>query len=283
MGLQAMVAPGRVETRVSGRLDTRQRPLCRSAFCHRGAFRRLSVREGCHSAAGRGRTLFHAAIRPRRATGACCAAPLTDESASKTCLPKGAGCGKTLWRSDGCSPGPPQSRVQNESHVPVKKTALDATDIRILSAVQAHGQLSKTRLSEIVNISATPCWARLDRLKAAGFIRGYHADIALNRVCDFTLVMVTVSLTHHRKADFDRFEAWVARHDEITECIATGGGMDYVLKTVCPTLSAFQDLMREMLETDLSVDRYMTYIATRVVKAGQPNIAKLVGAAARQT
>nr|WP_255564314.1 Lrp/AsnC family transcriptional regulator [Mameliella sp. CS4] len=153
--------------------------------------------------------------------------------------------------------------------------SLDATDIRILCAVQQHGQLSKTRLSEIVNISPTPCWARLDRLKAAGYIRGYHADIALDRLCDFTQVIVTVSLTHHRKTDFERFEAWVARQDDITECIATGGGMDYVLKTVCSTLAAFQRLIQVMQDAELGVDRYMTYIATRVVKADRPNIARL--------
>lgn len=157
----------------------------------------------------------------------------------------------------------------------MKKHGLDATDIRILSAIQQHGLLSKTKLSEIVNISATPCWARLDRLKAAGFIRGYHADIALNRICDFTQVIVTVSLTHHRKADFDRFEAWVMRHDEITECVATGGGMDYVLKIVCPSLAEFQALIETMHEAELLVDRYMTYFTTRIVKAGRPNIAKL--------
>ncbi|WP_194094518.1 Lrp/AsnC family transcriptional regulator [Marivivens aquimaris] len=161
------------------------------------------------------------------------------------------------------------------------KLGLDATDIRILSAVQAHGQLSKTRLSEIVNISATPCWARLDRLKAAGYIRGFHAEIALERVCDFTQVMVTVSLTHHRRADFDRFESWVAQQDAITECVATGGGMDYVMKTVSPTLQTFQALMQEMIEADLSVDRYMTYIATRVVKSSRPNVAKLAAPSVR--
>ncbi|WP_439138793.1 Lrp/AsnC family transcriptional regulator [Roseicyclus sp.] len=157
----------------------------------------------------------------------------------------------------------------------MKKSALDTTDIRILSAVQSHGQLSKTRLSEIVNISPTPCWARLDRLKAAGLIRGYHGVIALERICDFAQVMVTVSLAQHRKVDFDRFEAWVTKHDAITECVATGGGMDYVLKTISPTLASFQALMQDMLEADLGVDRYMTYIATRVIKAGRPNIAKL--------
>lgn len=158
----------------------------------------------------------------------------------------------------------------------MKRHGLDATDIRILSAVQQHGQLSKNKLAEIANISATPCWARLDRLKAAGFIRGYHADIALERLCDFTQVVVTVSLTHHRKADFDRFESFVRDHDEITECIATGGGMDYVMKTITPTLASFQALMQAMVEAELGVDRYMTYMATRTVKASRPNLSKLV-------
>ncbi len=163
----------------------------------------------------------------------------------------------------------------------MKRIGLDATDIRILNAVQQHGQLSKTRLAGIVNISPTPCWARLDRLKAAGFIRSYHADIALERICDFTQVVVTVSLTHHRKSDFDRFEAFVRCHDEFTECIATGGGMDYVLKVVTSNFTLFQTLMQAMLDAELGVDRYMTYIATRVVKSGRPNLSKLAASAVR--
>ena len=161
----------------------------------------------------------------------------------------------------------------------MKKTGLDAADIRILSAVQQHGQLSKTKLAELVNLSPTPCWARLDRLKAAGYIRGYHADLALERIVDFTQVLVTVSLTHHRKADFDRFEAAIRALDEVTECIATGGGMDYVMKTATPSLAAFQALMETLLSADVEIDRYMTYIATRQVKSSQPNLAKLVAKA----
>ena len=157
----------------------------------------------------------------------------------------------------------------------MKKMALDGTDIRILSAVQHHGQISKTRLSELVNISATACWARLDRLKAAGFIRGYHADIALEQIVDFTQVVVTLSLTHHRKADFDRFEAFIRSLDEITDCVATGGGMDYVFEAITPNLTAFQTLMETMLAAELGIDRYMTYIATRRVKSSRPNLTKL--------
>ncbi|HSH42597.1 MAG TPA: Lrp/AsnC family transcriptional regulator [Arenicellales bacterium] len=158
----------------------------------------------------------------------------------------------------------------------MKKAGLDAIDVRILSAVQKHGPLSKTKLAEIVNLSPSPCWTRLRKLEAAGLIRGYHADIALDRLGEFTHVVVTVALTHHRKSDFERFEAHIRDLDEITECIATGGGMDYVMKVYVPDLPAFQGLMDALLAADLGIDRYMTYIATRRVKTGHPNLAKLV-------
>lgn len=41
----------------------------------------------------------------------------------------------------------------------MNKHGLDAIDIHILSAVQEHGLLSKTRLAEIVNLSPSPCLA----------------------------------------------------------------------------------------------------------------------------
>jgi Lrp/AsnC family transcriptional regulator, regulator of ectoine-degradation genes len=157
----------------------------------------------------------------------------------------------------------------------MKNLGLDATDIRILSAVQKHGQLSKTKLAEIVNLSPTPCWARLNKLKTAGLIRGYRGVIALDRIGDFTQVIVTVALTQHRKSDFDRFEARIRELDEVTECIATGGGMDYVMKFFTPNLAAFQSLMESLLAAEVGIERYMTYIVTREVKSEPPNLARL--------
>ena len=160
------------------------------------------------------------------------------------------------------------------------RPGLDATDIRILAALQAHGQLSKTQLAERVNLSPSPCWTRLARLKQAGLIQGFHADIALDRIVDVTRVIVTVSLTQHRKTDFDRFETLIHTIDEITDCVATGGGMDYVMQVYTPTLAAFQVVMDRLLAADVGIDRYMTYIATRRIKSRPPNVAKLIGDAA---
>lgn len=158
----------------------------------------------------------------------------------------------------------------------MKPAALDAADIRILCALQLHGQLSKSKLAELVGLSPTPCWARYARLKKAGLIRGYHADIALAKIVDASKVVVTVSLKSHRKTDFDRFEARVRNLHEVIDCVATGGGMDYVMTVVTTSLAAFQSLMDAMLSEELGIDRYMTYIVTREVKSVQPNLARLL-------
>ncbi|MDH5352995.1 MAG: Lrp/AsnC family transcriptional regulator [Gammaproteobacteria bacterium] len=158
----------------------------------------------------------------------------------------------------------------------MKKLVLDSADIRILSALQEHGQLSKTRLAELVSLSPTPCWARLTKLKKAGLILGYHADIALHNLGDLTRVVVNVSLTNHRKIDFERFENHINQQDEIVECIATGGGTDYVMKVIVQNLAAFQCLIDELLSAELGIERYMTYIVTREVKSVQPNLSRLL-------
>jgi len=158
----------------------------------------------------------------------------------------------------------------------MRKIAIDAVDVRILCAVQRHGQLSKIKLSELVNLSPTPCWIRFNRLREAGLIRGYHADLAIDKITQVTKVVVTVSLKEHHKAAFERFEHYIGRIDEIIECMATGGGMDYVLKIVAPSLYAFQRIMEELLSAELGIDRYMTYIATKEIKSTQPNLSRLM-------
>jgi len=155
---------------------------------------------------------------------------------------------------------------------------LDATDLRILSALQQHGRLSKSRLAGLVNLSASPCWTRLKRLEKSGIVRGYHADVALERIASATMVLVEITLKQHRYADFKRFERHVRDIDEIVECHATGGGVDYVMKVVVPGIEAYQSLIDRLLIADIGIDRYFTYVVTREVKSGPANLAGLAKA-----
>ncbi|MGK0250378.1 MAG: Lrp/AsnC family transcriptional regulator of ectoine degradation [Oleispira sp.] len=162
----------------------------------------------------------------------------------------------------------------------MKKIALDAIDIRILSALQQHGKVSKSKLAELVNLSPTPCWVRLDKLKKSRLITGYRTDIDLDRLVDHTKVLVTISLKHHSKADFDRFESYILNVDAIIECDATGGGSDYVMKIIAKNLHDFQGLIEQLLNAEIGIDRYFIYIVTRQIKSVAPNLSTLINPSA---
>lgn len=149
---------------------------------------------------------------------------------------------------------------------------LDARDLKILAILQEEGRISKSELAKRVNLSNTPCWERLQRLEAAGIVRGYGARIALEALAEHMAVFVTVELDNHRSEDFSRFEAKVTAEREIVACWALGGGLDYLLQVVTRNVASYQRLIDRLLESDAGVKRYYTYVVTKEVKgaAGFP-------------
>ncbi|MDW6026122.1 Lrp/AsnC family transcriptional regulator [Mesorhizobium sp. BAC0120] len=143
---------------------------------------------------------------------------------------------------------------------------LDRIDLRILDAVQRDGRITKLALAEKVGLSPTPCWMRLRKLEKAGLITGYHARLALRAVAPIATVLVEVTLGSHRQADFDRFERAIRDIPEIVSCWSVGGGVDYLLKVVARDIDAYQRLIDALLEREIGIDRYFTYIVTKTVK-----------------
>jgi Lrp/AsnC family transcriptional regulator of ectoine degradation len=135
---------------------------------------------------------------------------------------------------------------------------LDDRDIKILSILQREGRIAKTALAERVNLSPTPCWERLKRLEQADVIEGYGAFVSWNSV--------GAELDSLQPADVDRFEQAVQGCDEILECWAVGGGIDYMLKFAVRNVEAYQRLAENMLHADIGLKRYFTYIVTKRIK-----------------
>jgi Lrp/AsnC family transcriptional regulator of ectoine degradation len=78
--------------------------------------------------------------------------------------------------------------------------------------------------------------------------------------------MMEVTLGSRRQRDFDRFERSVREIPEIVACWALGGGVDYLLKIMTRDIDAYQRLVDSLLEREIGIARYFTYIVTRPVK-----------------
>ncbi len=148
---------------------------------------------------------------------------------------------------------------------------LDARDFDILRVLSREGRMSKARLSEAIGLSPTPVWERLKKLEKAGVVEGYGARINLRKLGPSVTVFVSVELSDHRQASFRAFEAAIADRPEISACWALGGGFDYLLQVVARDIEAYQVLIDALLDAQIGIERYFTYIVTKQVKgAGLP-------------
>ncbi|EEQ93403.1 Lrp/AsnC family transcriptional regulator [Brucella sp. ZJ1_1] len=143
---------------------------------------------------------------------------------------------------------------------------LDAVDLRILEAVQENARITKLALAEKVGLSATPCWLRLRKLEEAGVVTGYHAHIAYRKIAPIAHVIVQITLGNHRQSDFDRFERAITAVPEIVSCWSVGGGVDYFLMIVARDIDGYQRLIDRLLDQNIGIERYFTYIVTKLVK-----------------
>jgi DNA-binding Lrp family transcriptional regulator len=140
---------------------------------------------------------------------------------------------------------------------------LDRIDLKILAQLQKSGRITNVELADAVGLSPSPCLTRVKRLEQAGYIVGYGAQINLQKLGEFVTVFTEVTLEDHKSSDFVRFESKIRNIDEVIECHLVSGGYDYLLKFVTPGLTHYQTVIEGMLEGNLGIEKYFSYIVIK--------------------
>ena len=124
---------------------------------------------------------------------------------------------------------------------------LDAFDRHILRALQADASLSTTELAAEVGLSQSPCWRRLQRLKADGYIRGEVALLDRGKLGLNVQIFAMVKLSAHGRANVAEFAQAAQAHPEVMECHITLGVMDCLLRIVTTDMRAYEAFFFEKL------------------------------------
>lgn len=145
--------------------------------------------------------------------------------------------------------------------------ALDSTDKKIISVLQAEGRISNLELAERVGLSPTPCNRRVRRLEDIGVITGYGARINRSALGIGVSVMVNVRLSEQSPSDIEEFLAAIHRLPEISECLLVAGNLDYVLKVRAVDVEALKDFVLAKLKTIPCVSETTTMLILETVKS----------------
>lgn len=143
---------------------------------------------------------------------------------------------------------------------------LDATDLRILAELQAHGALSNVELARRVHLSPSPCLARVKALEHNGVIDRY---VALANAAALGLglnVFISISLKEQSKAALAEFEQRIAEHDEVMECYLMTGDSDYLMRVALPDIAALEKFILEQLTPSPGIEKIRSSFALKQVR-----------------
>ncbi len=152
------------------------------------------------------------------------------------------------------------------------RVKLDAIDRRILHDLQADGRITNVELARRAGISAPPCLRRVRALEAAGYIRGYHADLEPKALGFNVGVYALVGLNSQAETDLEAFEEAVSKWPEVRECHMLAGETDFLLKVVAEDWDAYQSFLTTKLTTAANVGHVKSALSIRTSKmeAGVP-------------
>jgi Lrp/AsnC family leucine-responsive transcriptional regulator len=144
---------------------------------------------------------------------------------------------------------------------------LDRTDVAILDLLQREGRIANAELAERVNLSASACLRRVQRLERDGVIAGYGARLNPSALGLGLVAFVRVQLEKHGSTSIEGFADAVAGWDEVVACHALTGDMDYLLHIVVRDLEHFSRFLLDRLLDAGGVADVNSSFVLRTVKA----------------
>jgi DNA-binding Lrp family transcriptional regulator len=147
---------------------------------------------------------------------------------------------------------------------------MDATDRRLLHAVQRDAGLTAHELGERLNLSASQAGRRRQRLEAVGVITGSRAVIAPETLGLGVQAFIQVQMASHSAENDASFAQLVRARPEIVAVFTLTGEADYLLRVWCADLQGLHRIIQGILLPHPAVARVQSQIVMDQLKPDAP-------------
>lgn len=126
---------------------------------------------------------------------------------------------------------------------------MDAIDRKILDLLQQDAEIPLASIAQRVHLSSTPCWRRIQKLRAAGVIRKQVALCEPGKLNVGVTVFVSVRTNQHTQAWLERFAKGVKEIPEVVELYRMSGDVDYLLRVVVPDIAGYDAVYKKLIKS----------------------------------
>lgn len=145
---------------------------------------------------------------------------------------------------------------------------LDSFDRAILEILQQDNQTPQRTIGERVNLSAAAVQRRIKRMEEGGVISRNIAVIEPTAVGKPITLFVEVELDSETIRHIDEAKRIFIECPFVQQCYYVTGDVEFILVIVISTMSAYEDLTRQLFFNNTNVKKFKTFVAMDRVKVG---------------
>ena len=125
---------------------------------------------------------------------------------------------------------------------------MNEIDKKILAILQVNADIPIAELSKKVNLSATPCWARINKLYKLGYIKKKVAVVDRTKINLPVIAFVQVRTNQHNMTWSKKFIKAVSEMEEVVEFYRLSGTIDYIFKVLVPSIEKYNEFYKKLTD-----------------------------------
>ncbi len=147
---------------------------------------------------------------------------------------------------------------------------IDATDIKLLEALQSDASLSNQALAERAHVSPPTCLRRVKRLRDAGLIEREIALLSPDKLAAALghglTALVEITLDRQGAEQLEAFEARVVLDEAVQQCYRVSPGPDFMLVVHVADMPRYLALAQRLFTSDANVRNVKAFFSTKRAK-----------------
>ena len=151
-------------------------------------------------------------------------------------------------------------------------STLDATDLKLLSALQADASISNIALANKLQISAPTCLRRTKSLVQEGWIEKQVAILSSDKLGQLmghkVTALIEVSLDKQGEELLQAFENRAVQEAAVQQCWRVSPGPDFMLVVQVTDMPAYLAFTQRLLTQDANVRNVKAFFSVKRAKFG---------------
>ncbi|MBZ4420649.1 Lrp/AsnC family transcriptional regulator [Myxococcus sp. RHST-1-4] len=162
-------------------------------------------------------------------------------------------------------------RTSNRVRKSTVEAGLDRIDFAILEALQKNARLSNKELAAEVGLAQSSCLARVGRLREAGVLKSFHAEVDPRAVGIGLQAMIAVRLRQHSRETLEAFRRHTLSLPEVLAVYHVAGANDFLIHVAVRDADHLRDLGMDAFTTRPEVAHLETSLIFEYVRSpGMP-------------